>query len=66
MGDEEGVIVADFLLDTARKTKKRPRCFGKMWAFPMPWFAYIWPETQHMGEQSMRKIRGDESVRLKA
>ena len=29
MGDEEGVIVADVLLDPARKTTKKPRCFGK-------------------------------------
>ena len=52
MGDEEGVIVADVSVDPQRKRLKRPRCFGKMWAFPMPWFAYIWPETQQMGEQA--------------
>jgi hypothetical protein len=46
------VIVADVTLDPERKRKKKPRCFGKMWAFPMPWFAFIWPETQHMGEQA--------------
>jgi hypothetical protein len=22
-----------------------------MWAYPMPWFAHIWPETQQMGEK---------------
>jgi N-carbamoylputrescine amidase len=50
MGDEEGVIVAEVELNPDRKAKKRPRCYGKMWAFPMPWFAFIWPQTQHEGE----------------
>jgi N-carbamoylputrescine amidase len=52
MGDEEGVIVAEVTLDPQRKHKKKPRCYGKMWAFPMPWFAFIWPETQQLGEQA--------------
>ncbi len=54
LDDEEGVLVADVMLDPAQrsKKKKKPRCFGKMWAFPMPWFAYIWPETQALGEQA--------------
>jgi N-carbamoylputrescine amidase len=51
MKAEEGVIVAEVVLDPERKRFKRPRCYGGMWAFPMPWFAYIWPETQHMGEK---------------
>jgi N-carbamoylputrescine amidase len=52
LGDEEGVIVAEVTLDPGRRQKKKPRCYGKMWAFPMPWFAFIWPETQQMGEQA--------------
>lgn len=51
MKDEEGVIVAEVILSPQRKRSKRPRCYGGMWAFPMPWFAYIWPETQKMGEK---------------
>ena len=51
MDAEEGVIVAEVSLSPDRKNSKRPRCYGGMWAFPMPWFAYIWPETQHMGEK---------------
>jgi N-carbamoylputrescine amidase len=51
MKDEEGVIVAEVVLSPERKRAKRPRRYGGMWAFPMPWFAYIWPETQQMGEK---------------
>jgi N-carbamoylputrescine amidase len=50
-GEVEGVLVAEVELNPARKRLKKPRCYGKMWAFPMPWFAFIWPETQHEGEQ---------------
>ena len=52
LGGGEGVLVAEVELDLARKKLKKPRCFGGMWAFPMPWFAFIWPETQHEGEQA--------------
>lgn len=51
MKAEQGVIVAEVVLSPERKRFKRPRCYGRMWAFPMPWFASIWPETQQMGEQ---------------
>jgi N-carbamoylputrescine amidase len=51
MKAEEGMIVAEVVLNPERKRSKRPRCYGGMWAFPMPWFAYIWPETQRMGEK---------------
>jgi len=50
MGEEEGVRVAEVALDPARRQTKTPRCYGKMWAFPMPWYAFIWPQTQHEGE----------------
>lgn len=52
MGEEEGVIVADVSLNPDRRKEKPPRCFGKMWAFPMPWFAFIWPQTQQVGERA--------------
>jgi N-carbamoylputrescine amidase len=51
MKAEEGVIVADVILSPERKRSKRPRCYGGMWAFPMPWFAPMWPQTQQMGEK---------------
>jgi N-carbamoylputrescine amidase len=52
LGEEEGVLVAKVELSLARKKLKKPRCYGKMWAFPMPWFAFIWPQTQLEGEQA--------------
>ena len=50
LGEEEGVIVAEVQLDPSRKRTGKPRCFGKMWALPMPWFAFILPMTQTEGE----------------
>jgi N-carbamoylputrescine amidase len=52
LGAEEGVLVAEVELSPARKKLTKPRCYGKMWAFPMPWFAFIWPQTQLEGEQA--------------
>jgi hypothetical protein len=52
LGEEQGVIVADVHLDPDRKSRAKPRCYGKMWALPMPWFAFIWPDTQKEGEES--------------
>lgn len=50
MKGEQGVIVAEVTLNPERKSYKKPRRYGGMWAFPMPWYAFIWPETQKMGE----------------
>jgi N-carbamoylputrescine amidase len=55
MDAEEGVIVAEVQLDPKRKRTDRPRCYGKMWAMPMPWFAFIWPESQVEGEKAYLK-----------
>ena len=52
MEEEEGVLVAEVQLSVAHKKLKKPCCYEKMWAFPMPWFAFIWPETQLQGEQA--------------
>lgn len=51
MKAEEAVVVAEVIVSPTRKRSKRLRRYGGMWAFPMPWFAYIWPETQQMGEK---------------
>jgi N-carbamoylputrescine amidase len=51
MKAEEGVIVAEVVLDPRRKRSKQTRCYGGMWAIPMPWLASILPETQQMGEK---------------
>jgi len=59
LGEEEGVIVADVHLDPHKKKKGLPECHGKMWAMPVPWYAFIWPMTQKTGEKRYRasKIR---------
>lgn len=51
MKAEESVIVAEVILSPERKRSKKPRRYGGMWAFPMPWFASILPQTQQLGEK---------------
>lgn len=51
MGEEEGVIVANVTIGANRK-KTLPKKYGKMWGMPVPWYAFIWPLTQRMGEKS--------------
>lgn len=48
---EEGVIVADVTLDAARKSTQAPRARGR-WCLKVPWFAFLWPLTQWLGERS--------------
>jgi hypothetical protein len=50
LGEAEGVIVADVQIDAARRVQHPPPDHGQMWALPVPWYAFIWPETQQMGE----------------
>lgn len=52
---QEGVVAGDVTLDPARKSKqKAPRSYGR-WTAAMPWWAFIWPLTQKMGERSYSK-----------
>lgn len=51
LGEAEGVIVADVRLDPSRKVTAPPPRFGRRWAVPVPWYAFIWPLTQKMGER---------------
>jgi N-carbamoylputrescine amidase len=68
MGAEEGVIVAEVQLDPNRKRRERPRCYGKMWALPMPWFAFIWPLTQEEGEEAyaINERRKEHALKIRA
>lgn len=67
MKAEEGVIVAKVVLSPERKRSKKPRCYGGMWAYPMPWFAFIWPETQQMGEKAYAEnLRRPRAARIAA
>lgn len=51
LGGDEGVIVADIELNPAKKRALPPKCYGSMWALPVPWYAFIWPLTQKSGEK---------------
>ena len=65
LGHEEGVIVDDVCLDASRKVKKQPRRFGKLWAVPMPWYGFIWPLTQRMGERAYaNNVRRKEHAKI--
>lgn len=55
LGDEEGFIVADVCLRPDAKRLSEPKRYGKMWGIPVPWYAFIWPLTQKMGEKSYAK-----------
>ena len=52
--DEEGVIVADLSVG-GHPTPAAPKKYGKMWAVPVPWYAFIWPLSQRWGEKSYAK-----------
>jgi N-carbamoylputrescine amidase len=52
LGDEEGIIVADVCVGHHPEQKREPKRYGKMWGIPVPWYAFIWPLTQRMGEKS--------------
>ena len=52
---QEGVVVGEVTLDPSRKsTLREPRRHGR-WNARMPWWAFIWPLTQWMGERSYEK-----------
>jgi N-carbamoylputrescine amidase len=51
LGEAPGYVLADIQLDPCRKKRDIPPRFGDRWAFPVPWYAFIWPQTQAEGEQ---------------
>jgi N-carbamoylputrescine amidase len=51
MGEEEGVAVAKVHLDPYCKSQHPPQPNG-MWALPVPWYAFIWPLTQRLGQRA--------------
>lgn len=50
LGSDEGVIVADVMLDPTRKAAIPPRAHGR-WSLKVPWYAFLWPLSQWMGER---------------
>ena len=55
LGDEEGIIVADVHLNPENKKTDKPKCYGKMWAMPVPWYSFIWPLTEKTGKKRYEK-----------
>ncbi len=51
ISSEEGIAVAEVVLDAARKVKRPPKAYGH-WALPVPWYAFLWPLTQKLGERA--------------
>lgn len=51
LGDEEGIAIATVVLDSTRKAKHPPEAYGR-WALPVPWYAFLWPLTQKLGERA--------------
>ncbi|MEW8505219.1 MAG: carbon-nitrogen hydrolase family protein [Candidatus Thiodiazotropha sp.] len=51
LGDEEGTIVADIHIGNDSKRKAIPKRYGNRWGIAVPWYAFIWPLTQKMGEK---------------
>lgn len=56
LGADEGVISAEVALDPTRKAKQPPKAYGR-WALPVPWYAFLWPITQKLGERAYAKHR---------
>ncbi len=55
LGEEEGVIVADIVLDPNKKKIATPKKYGRMWSMDVPWYAFLWPMTQKTGEKAYAK-----------
>jgi N-carbamoylputrescine amidase len=51
LDEKEGILVEQVHLHPSHKNRKVPRPHGKMWALPVPWYAFIWPRSQKRGEQ---------------
>jgi N-carbamoylputrescine amidase len=54
LGADEGVICAEVVLDPERKATQAPKAYGR-WALPVPWYGFIWPLTQKLGERAYAK-----------
>lgn len=52
LNDEEGAIISDIFIDSNTKPDNEPKMYGRMWSIPAPWYSFIWPLTQKMGEKS--------------
>jgi N-carbamoylputrescine amidase len=51
LGDREGVIVEDVMLDPSRKAQAPPQCWGR-WAIEVPWQARVFRAVEAFGRLS--------------
>lgn len=63
LGADEGIICTEVILDPARKAQKEPKAYGR-WALPVPWYAFLWPLTQKLGERAYAKHRARPELAL--
>lgn len=54
LGAEEGIAFAEVMLDPMRKVAQPPQSYGR-WALPVPWYGFLWPLTQKLGERAYAK-----------
>jgi len=55
LGEEEAVIVSEVEMNPTQKKKTTPKRHGKLWAIPVPWYAFLWPLTQKTGEKEYKR-----------
>lgn len=51
LGSEEGIAIVQVSLDPTRKVEQPPKSYRR-WALPVPWYAFLWPLTQKLGERA--------------
>jgi len=55
LGEEDAVIVSEIKMSQSQKKRVTPKRYGKLWAIPVPWYAFLWPLTQKMGEKEYKR-----------
>lgn len=63
LGEDQGMIVAEVELGGGQRAAAPPKCIGTRWALRVPWYAFIWPMTQHPAE---RAYAGNERRKARA
>ena len=54
--DDEGVIVSTITIDPKYKARRKPpKRYGSQWIIPMPWYSFLYPLSQKMGEKAYQK-----------
>jgi N-carbamoylputrescine amidase len=56
LAGEQGIAIADVILDPARKVTKAPQRYGR-WALPVPWFSVLFPLAAFLGGRAYARSR---------